>query len=63
MSRSRGPSKKKEPEPLGKKNPEPEPLEEKKSEAGAAKKFTGSPALLFVYNCNIFPFFDPNGHV
>ena len=36
-----------EPEPLGKKNqePEPEPLE-KKSGAGAAKKFAGSPALV-----------------
>ena len=44
-----------EPEPLEKKYPEPEPLGKKirsrsrlkkKSEAGAAKKFAGSPALI-----------------
>ena len=34
-----------EPEPLGKKNQEPEPLG-KHSGAGAAKKISGSPALL-----------------
>ena len=38
-----------EPEPLGKEIQEPEPLK-KKSGAGAAKKFAGSPALVFSHS-------------